>query len=129
MAPCEWVIDIIKDWVKLYFKGMIVAWSGAVVDIPDGWALCDGTNGTPDLGNRFIRGHKPPVPPLFAIGGSLSHDHDFTGDGHVHAQPPSKILAYDGDYRPWGDHGFATGTTDFGDNLPPYMSLCYIMKL
>lgn len=34
--------------------GTIVMWSGAVTDIPDGWVLCDGTNGTPNLQDRFI---------------------------------------------------------------------------
>lgn len=29
--------------------GLIGLYSGLVADIPDGWALCDGTNGTPDL--------------------------------------------------------------------------------
>ena len=41
------------------FKGMIVAYSGDVSSIPDGWALCDGTNGTPDLRGRFIFGFNP----------------------------------------------------------------------
>lgn len=35
---------------------MIVAWSGSITTIPYGWALCDGTNGTPDLRGRFIIG-------------------------------------------------------------------------
>ena len=36
--------------------GMILMWSGSVVNIPFGWALCNGSNGTPDLRNRFIVG-------------------------------------------------------------------------
>ncbi|MEM9903559.1 MAG: hypothetical protein AAF921_00850 [Cyanobacteria bacterium P01_D01_bin.44] len=36
--------------------GMIVMWSGAAADIPGGWALCNGQNGTPDLRDRFIMG-------------------------------------------------------------------------
>jgi len=36
--------------------GMIVMWSGSVDTIPEGWALCDGTNGTPNLRDRFIVG-------------------------------------------------------------------------
>lgn len=32
--------------------GGIIIWSGSAV--PDGWALCDGTNGTPDLRGRFV---------------------------------------------------------------------------
>lgn len=36
--------------------GMIMLWNGAVVDIPSGWHLCDGTVGTPDLRNKFVIG-------------------------------------------------------------------------
>ncbi len=36
--------------------GLISMWSGAVASVPDGWALCDGANGTPDLRGRFIVG-------------------------------------------------------------------------
>ncbi len=34
--------------------GTIVMWSGAT--IPDGWTLCDGTKGTPDLRDKFVVG-------------------------------------------------------------------------
>lgn len=36
--------------------GIIVMWSGAVVNVPSGWAICNGANGTPDLRNRFVVG-------------------------------------------------------------------------
>lgn len=37
--------------------GIIVMWTGDI--IPEGWALCDGTNGTPNLINKFIKGGIP----------------------------------------------------------------------
>ena len=37
-------------------KGVILAWYAQSGTIPDGWAVCDGVNGTPDLRNRFLRG-------------------------------------------------------------------------
>jgi len=37
-------------------KGIIVIWGGAIVDIPAGWGLCDGSNGKPDLRDRFVIG-------------------------------------------------------------------------
>ena len=37
-------------------NGAIIMWSGTVATIPDGFSLCDGSNGTPDLRNRFVIG-------------------------------------------------------------------------
>ena len=37
-------------------KGTIVAWYSTVAPVPSGWALCDGTGGTPDLRDRFLMG-------------------------------------------------------------------------
>lgn len=37
-------------------SGGIIMWSGSIASIPAGWALCDGTNGTPDLRDRFVIG-------------------------------------------------------------------------
>lgn len=34
--------------------GVICMWSGTIATVPSGWALCDGTNGTPDLVDRFV---------------------------------------------------------------------------
>ena len=34
----------------------IAAWSGDIANIPPGWVLCDGNNGTPDLLDRFVVG-------------------------------------------------------------------------
>lgn len=36
--------------------GLIAMWSGAINAVPSGWRLCDGTNSTPDLRDRFIVG-------------------------------------------------------------------------
>jgi len=36
--------------------GGIIMWSGAIANIPSGFALCDGNNGTPDLTDRFVVG-------------------------------------------------------------------------
>lgn len=36
--------------------GTILPYVGSLADIPDGWHLCDGTNGTPNLKDKFIMG-------------------------------------------------------------------------
>lgn len=60
-------------------KGMIVMWSGSVETIPAGYALCDGTNDTPDLRDRFVVGASSTYA-VDATGGSkdavaVSHSH------------------------------------------------------
>ena len=37
-------------------KNIICIWAGAIVDIPAGWALCDGNDGRPDLRTKFVIG-------------------------------------------------------------------------
>jgi len=36
--------------------GLIAMWSGSIGSIPSGWYLCDGSNGTPNLTDKFIIG-------------------------------------------------------------------------
>jgi microcystin-dependent protein len=36
--------------------GLISMWSGSIGSIPSGWYLCDGSNGTPNLTDRFVIG-------------------------------------------------------------------------
>lgn len=37
-------------------SGVILLWSGATTNIPSGWYLCNGANGTPNLQDRFVVG-------------------------------------------------------------------------
>lgn len=36
--------------------GSMIAYAGLLADIPTGWHICDGTNGTPDLTDSFVMG-------------------------------------------------------------------------
>jgi hypothetical protein len=65
-----------------FLTGMIILWSGSVASIPSGWALCNGSNGTPDLRNRFVVGAGSTYA-VDATGGSadaitVSHTHTFS---------------------------------------------------
>ena len=44
------------SWGVSFTSGMILMWSGSIATIPSGWYLCNGSNSTPDLRNRFIIG-------------------------------------------------------------------------
>jgi len=37
-------------------RGTIISWYVKTGSVPDGWAVCDGNNGTPDLRGRFLMG-------------------------------------------------------------------------
>jgi hypothetical protein len=64
-------------------SGAIVLWSGSIASIPSGWYLCNGSNSTPDLRDRFIVGAGSTYS-VDATGGSTttsaagSHDHTGT---------------------------------------------------
>ena len=82
--------------------GSIILWSGSIATIPANWALCNGTNGTPNLRNRFIAGAIVDVAGVAntnitgvstQIGGSkdavvVSHSHSITDNGHTHDVAP-----------------------------------------
>jgi len=104
---------------------MIVSWSGTIVSIPSGWSLCDGTNGTPDLRDKFVQGAGD----SYAVddtGGVASHKHHFTGNGHVHNTAAGTDFSPGGDKNSQTTSDPATGTTDLTASPPPYYSLAYI---
>lgn len=53
-------------------QGSIIPWYGDKANIPDGFALCDGTKGTPDLRDRFLVGAGSTYS-LGAKGGEAMH--------------------------------------------------------
>ena len=59
--------------------GVICLWSGLVTAIPAGWALCNGSNGTPNLRDRFIVGAGSTYAPG-ATGGANTHTHTASAD-------------------------------------------------
>jgi microcystin-dependent protein len=73
-------------------SGVILLWSGSIGSIPSGYVLCNGSNGTPDLRNRFVVGAGSTYA-VDATGGSadaivVSHTHTATSvvtdPGHTH---------------------------------------------
>jgi len=71
-------------------SGIVVMWSGSSVSIPLGWLLCNGSNGTPDLRDRFVIGAGSTYN-VGTTGGSkdatlISHSHgaSVTEDAHKH---------------------------------------------
>lgn len=58
------VVEVIYDGTQFQLinpantipSGVITMWSGSIATIPASWYLCNGSNGTPDLRNKFIVG-------------------------------------------------------------------------
>jgi microcystin-dependent protein len=136
--------------------GMILLWSGSIGSIPSGYLLCDGTNSTPDLRDRFIVGAGSSYS-VNQTGGSadaivVSHTHTATSvvtdPGHLHTylakntnfgttsgpdQHPTMATTSENTGTATTGITVATtnataGTSGTGQNIPPYFALCYIMK-
>jgi len=135
--------------------GCILIWSGSIGSIPAGWVLCNGSNGTPDLRDRFVVGAGSTYA-VDATGGSadaivVSHTHTttVTDPGHTHSTgvtasgfyspgPSAASIGTNGCVSYTGTSGSNTtgisvsnstaGTSGTNANLPPYYALCYIMK-
>lgn len=80
--------------------GGIIMWSGAIVDIPSGWALCDGNNGTPDLEDRFVLGTGN----RFAPGDTGGEEQHILTEAempshHHSVDPPSTSTSATGNHR------------------------------
>lgn len=129
-------LDNIKSEAKIP-TGVIVMWSGSTSNIPEGWHLCDGAAGTPDLRDRFIvgAGNKYGVG---AKGGQESVDisHAHSMDFKSGPAPSSGMNAgMGGGFASYLSHTHAIkGTTASGGStslstLPPYYALALIMKL
>jgi len=113
-----------------FMVGAIIIWSEAIADIPKGWQLCDGTNGTADLRNRFVLGAVNDGE-VGATGGSDSHCHDFTGDGHEHIlsdTPGTQVQSGTG-YQRGTTKNEAVGTTNISSHVPRFYALAYIQRI
>jgi hypothetical protein len=98
--------------------GQIMLWYGVLANIPAGWQNCDGTNGTPDMRDKFPVGAGSTYA-LNATGGAVqagagttgsagSHTHtmDTVGDTTLTvAQLPVVTLRYKGSYNAGGYDG------------------------
>lgn len=139
--------------------GVILMWSGTINNIPTGWVICDGNNNTPDLRGRFIAGYDSRDPEFNSIGkiggeskhtltslempthshgmdNSGEHRHEYLlGEGNVGSAARNSGTEAFANYNRTtasGNHRHTIHNTGGGmehENLPPYYSLAFIMKL
>ena len=82
-------------------SGVIVMWSGSIAAIPSGFYLCDGTNGTPNLRDRFVIGAGS----SYAVGGT-GGSKDAIVVQHSHTASSSSSVS-----DPGHDHSFDASIT------------------
>lgn len=75
--------------------GSIIAWEN--LTIPNGWVVCDGQNGTPDLRDKFIKGANNDGE-VKSTGGSDTHTHTNSSSGSrsTHNHGGSKGTGFSG---------------------------------
>lgn len=130
-------------------KGIIGLWLGNTTNIPKGWVLCDGNNGTLDLRDKFIKIANS-LSEIGQTGGSNIHTHanylhTHSGINHTHnlwteyAETGTNQTIDSGQNTTPRLHTH-TGTTDSAimtfsnsnitfassDNQPPYRTVAYI---
>ena len=110
------------------FKNLIAIWRGAIIDIPANWQLCDGSNGTPDLRDKFIIGSQKTYE-VGDTGGNANHTHGFTTDGHKHSFKEGTQINSGFIINIESATTICTGTTDAANNAPPYYSLAFMMRM
>ena len=132
-------------------KGGIIMWSGATTAIPQGWALCDGSNGTPNLRDRFIVGAGSTYAVAATGGSNAAHSHSVSVGNHAQATsslggPTSHSVTVCTPYNAAGSgavksvgnhathnhtvsvdaHSASSGTAS---SMPAYLALAFIMRL
>jgi len=107
---------------RLLPAGMIIMWSGSAATVPFGWQICDGTNSTPDLRNRFIVGAGSTYNPG-ATGGATANTATTASNGsHTHSGATGST-ALTIDQMPSHTHsGSATVLTNTGSGFAVHKS-------
>jgi len=133
-------------------KGGIIAWNGTTP--PEGWAICDGNNGRPDLRGKFILGLN--------LAGASTPDKDENGQQPLTINTPGKkggrekVKLIESEmpkhshigamFNSRNEGGWVSGrdaeagrrenvkVSETGgdqphDNMPPYYVLAYIIKI
>lgn len=107
--------------------GIIAIWKGAIVDIPAGWAYCDGNNGTPDLDFQLVIGAGNSYAPA-ETGGQKVHNHNILGIGHAHGLGGGSDLEVGTGFSDVTSSTIVTGVTDNTTTLPPHYTLAFMIK-
>ena len=122
--------------------GAVIMWSGADTDVPEGWHVCDGTDNTYDLRDRFIVGLGGDYKACGERGGEAKvtlkieelprHKHKLNyrtfGYTPTHEDLDEMIADKWGLQLVWGDT-VSVGGNAAHENRPPYYALFFIQRV
>ena len=125
--------------------GAIMNWSGTEKDVPPGWHICDGEEGTLDLRDKFILGAGETHPVgetggeeevTLTVGQMPSHQHQYSyrsysvrTDGSS-TQKANVDITTGSDGNPvTGNYTGTAGSSQPHPNMPPYYALLFIQKI
>lgn len=143
---------------SVFARGLIMLWyppsatitslALAATYVPEGWAICDGSKGTPDLRGRFVMmAADTPAPvnggtvhPVRQLGGEethvltvaelASHYHGYNLPPYGGGGGPTRIQNHNyGGYTDNPPQTYNTGENQPHNTLPPFYSLIYIMRV
>ena len=133
--------------------GSIIMWYKTTAEIPAGWHICDGNDGTPNLLGKYVVGVSADASLVptgntthghtnSSVVGGGSHVHDVTGsvagtvadvdvsDVGTGTTGISKTHSHtaDVDLPSSGTHQHTTSNTAEANNDPPYLQVYFIMR-
>jgi len=118
-------------------SGVITMWSGSSTNVPSGWTLCDGSDGTPDLRDRFIVGTGGSYTSGDTGGAESVSLSEAEMPSHDHNVPAKEYDDTSGDLSSaktdTSGSSYDIGTSSAGgdqahENRPPFYALAFIMK-
>jgi len=126
ISECLGKVSKAVEEKSLIPPGTIVAWYAIDKPVPDGWLICDGTNGTPDLRGKFLRG----VATMADSGNDANASDTHTHGGSTAAAPEHAAGTSKGnDDTHWSIVGHRHAVSISGaSNIPPNFRVVYLMK-
>jgi len=121
-------------WVNQAYIDTNFDGTGLGILLMDGWAICNGQNGTPPMDGLVSIGYGTNYGVIGAFGGSkdavvVEHTHTFIGSEDNTPEPGSYICTNDDGSTGVQTSLSTTGVSGIGKNLQPYIVLLKIMKL
>ena len=116
----------LATFTSLYFNG-----TGLGVDLFEGWAICNGQNGTRNRGGRTSIGWRD-GDTIGAIGGSrnavvVDHSHTFKSSGrNIIGTGTIQVIKSDGETT---NYTQSAGESGIDKNMQPYIITLFIQKI